>query len=187
MRSLKPSEFRLLVAVLIVACCCAMIISSRIHADARSRHSEAVALRAASMGDFARLRSLLNKDAVVDDRPRAEQDLLARIRDLLRAAGVDAGAVSDVRIDEPRAIQRSGRFTQSAEATITGLKPGELAEVVASWTNEEPLWSITSIRMDHEQSSARKPIGSATPQSYRAVIRFENVFVRAARQNGATE
>jgi len=192
MRPLNKNEKYLALAAALTLSLCAVLISSARYEDARTRHRDAIALRAAHASDVSRLRALLSRDAVIDDRPRAEQDLLARLNAVLVNTGVDKDAITDIRIEEPRSLQGAGgsggaeHSSQQAEAVLTAVSPSSIAEFLAAWSNQEPLWAITSVRLDHTGTGRRARASTALDERYRAVIRFENIFLSAATTNGAS-
>ena len=186
MRQLNKNENILSAATLLTLCLCAVLVSAAGYESARQLHEKALVIRAAHATDVQRLRALLSQDAVIDDRPRAEQDLLVRLNAVLVSTGVDRSAISDIRIEEPRSLQNSGHWSQHAEAVLAGVSPSSIAEFLAAWTNEEPLWTVTSVRLDHAAQNNRSRNTAALDERYRAVVRFENTFLKVAPTNGAS-
>jgi len=110
-RRINARERTLFASAVLVAAFCAPLLAYGGFARSSSRLTSAITTRGSLAQDAGRLRTLLDRSAVVDDRPardpRAEQRLFTRIESILLGSGIDRGAVSDVRIDEPRSIQAS--------------------------------------------------------------------------------
>jgi hypothetical protein len=126
-----------------------------------------VAVQARELG---RLRA---ERAVVEERPRPEPDLVARLESQLQAAGIAPRAMAQLNSGAPSPLGReSGYRRRTVGVTIEGVSPEQAARFLLNWRAAEPLWSVRSVRLQHD---ARQGDGGET--AYTCFVTLENVHL----------
>lgn len=156
---LSDRDLRAVALTAVVACGAALWLSYREMAGAREGFRAAAASHAATIMQVRALEQLRARRELVEDRPRPQPDLVARLEAQLHSAGIDAGSLTQVSSLEPQPVRVGSTAAgqadspyrrQSTTITLERVRPVDLARFLAGWTEAEPLWVVRSIRLQHD-------------------------------------
>ncbi len=176
-RALTTRERSALALVLLAAMAASLSLSWRALHRARSEAADAASRHAAVIASVRRLEALRAQRSVVDDRPRPEPDLVARLQAQLHAVGLDPLALARISMQAPRPPAADSPYrTQAASITIERISPPDLARFLVAWRDAEPLWLARAIRLEHAPSKD----ASADAERFTAHLTLESAHVAPA-------
>lgn len=188
MRRLSARDTRALVLVAVTALGCVVFWSWSQWRAARSEAARAADRHAAALQQARRLVDLRSGRAAVDDRPRPQPDLVARLHAQMQSVGMAPQALSNVSSTAAQPIASTPYRRQTTTFTIDGAAPADVARLLAAWREAEPLWVVRSVRLQHAPQGQRKEPGRGGEQErYSATIVLENIHLASLQGEGAGE
>lgn len=165
-------NLRALAAVVISVSLCAVLLALQTRSAAAEARARAEAEHAAVASSAARLARLSATAELIDDRPRAEPDLVARLTEQLTAAGAGAGDLTRVSSGEPASVAGQPYKRQTTTLTIERITPQIAARFLVGWREAEPLWVVRALTL--QRTGGRR--GEA-PGSFTLILTLENVYL----------
>lgn len=174
-----PPRMRAAIGVLGAASLCACWTAWAQRSDARNRRDAAIRMFHDTDAQLQELVGLRTRAAVVDQRERPGDAMVSPLRAALEQSGVGAQCLAGVSLPDPQPIADGELARQEAAVTITGVRTSELARALVSWSQNQPLWTIRTIRLDRSESS-RAGAGDTTDR-FTAVITVDNIHLNTRR------
>lgn len=177
----SPRQTHALLAIIAAVCAAVVIYQARAcsHARSRSFGAERALERAAT--DVREVLALRSRAEQASAGRRPDQDIIARVSDTLRRAGMDAGVFRG-QMPETDAVLPAASASdptyrrQAVRVSLAGLAPVQLGEFVSIWRSEQPMWTISRIDLAHRG----KGDGGADANRYDATIVVAATYVELA-------
>lgn len=174
MKRLTMREAPLITVALVAACSAAVALSARRSAIAGDRLNAARTAHATALAQVRRVQELRGRAELVDERPRPEPDLVARLESALQTAGIDASSLHQAIASEPSEIQGGPYARQRASIAVQGVAPAEALRFLAAWREAEPLWTPRSMTLEHAPSNSRS---GPTEERFTLRVTLENIHL----------
>lgn len=156
-------------------------------ATARYERAESMLRRTASeLGEILALRSRTEHAA---DGRQPEQDVIARVNDTLRRAGINPGAFrgQTPEADSPLPEMTTGMTVyrrQAVRLSFSELTPSQIGAFLSTWGQEQPMWIPSRIDLVHRRGADR---GASTSARYDATVILSTLYAEIARDTSAPQ
>ena len=174
-------DFNALALVMLTLVVCALFFTWQRGREAVAMRNNALAEYSATASQVRELLQLRDGQALVDDRPRPEPDLVARLQDHLHAAGVAANSLSQVTSGQSQRVDSTPYRRQVITITVNQMNPEQIVRFCSRWRDAEPQWIMRSIRLRYAGNQAgrrsRQRGNGAPGQSFDLLVTLENLYV----------
>ncbi|MFO0826729.1 MAG: hypothetical protein U0572_01160 [Phycisphaerales bacterium] len=173
---------RYAIALGLAAALLAVAIGARSLESRRAALAERESLAADAARDVATVLELRGKRERASLRERPRQDLIARVRTVMRETSLAEAAFAGIQSEgdapagEGAAGEAAGFRAQSMRLSLHGVALAELGRFLARWRESQPLWTPTSIEL---LPVAARP-GRQSKEEDAAVERFDSTIVLAS-------
>ena len=174
MRRLTARETLLISTMLLAACSAAIAFSAQRLVHDRQLANDAAIAHATALTQAQRIHELSGRRELVEERPRPESDLVARIESSLQIAGIDLSRHQQAGAAASTDIAGSPYARQRANATIEHITPVDAIRFLAAWREAEPLWTPRSLVMEHAPLNARI---NSTEERFTLRLTLENIHL----------
>lgn len=146
--------------------------SARQFTQAKHQHDAAIASFRTAHSDSREVLRLRGMAQRINDRPRPEQDMIARLHAAMQQAGLDVSRhfqslrlEGDVEVPgagtpemgTPRTGAGAGVRRQSVAVALSDLNLPQLGALLMQWRRDQPLWDITRLEMAHARGNSQSP------------------------------
>jgi hypothetical protein len=120
-------------------------------------HNELTSARSS----VARVLELRSRQQTVAEQKRPDQDVIARINAVLAEAGIPTSSLAGVtpESDTELAGGKSSLRCQSVRISLKELTVEQIGDLLAYWTERQPLWIPTRIELVHVKSADEQHAG----------------------------
>lgn len=174
MRRFTPRETVILTATLFTMCAAGVALSAQRLGRARQTFQQASFAHGAAMAQAQRIQELSGRKELVEERPRPEPDLVARIESSLQTAGIDPSQLQQASAAASADIAATPYARQRATATIEHIAPADAVRFLAAWREAEPLWTPRSLTLEHAPQNSRT---GAIEERFTLRLTLENIHL----------
>lgn len=157
---------------------------ARQYAQAKYQHDAAAASFRTASADSREVLRLRGMAQRINDRPRPEQDMIARVHAAMQQAGLDVPRhFQSLRLEGDVELPGAGTpgaglRRQSVAVSLSDLNLAQLGVLLMQWRRDQPLWDITRLELTHVRGASP----SAEADRYDVAMSFSAIY---ASQEGS--